>query len=54
MKKILTIAITTAAIVTTAAVAYAAINHNRKAKELRIPDATIDMNDHDIETVTKE
>ena len=53
MKKILTIAITTAAIVGTAAVAYAAINRNRKAKELRIPDDPIDMADHDIELVTE-
>ena len=53
MKKILTIAITTAAIVGTAAVAYAAINHNRKAKEMRVPDTNIDMDDHDIETITE-
>lgn len=53
MKKILAIAITTAAIVGTAAVAYAAINHNRKAKEMRVPDAAIELDDHDIETVTE-
>lgn len=53
MKKILTIAITTAAIVGTAAVAYAAINHNRKTKEMRMPGTAIDMDDHDIETVTE-
>ena len=53
MKKILTIAITTAAIVGAATVAYAAINHNRKAKETRMPNTAIDLDDHDIETVTK-
>lgn len=53
MKKILTIAITTAAIVGTAAVAYAAINHNRKAKELRVPSAEINLDDHDIEAITE-
>lgn len=53
MKKILTIAITTAAIVGTAAVAYAAINHNRKAKGMRVPDGTIDLDDNDIKTVTE-
>ena len=52
MKKILTIAITTAAIVGTAA-AYAAINHNRKAKEMRMPGTTIDLDDDDIETVAE-
>lgn len=53
MKKILTIAITTAAIVGTAAVAYAAINHNRKAKEMHVPSTEIDPGDHDIVTVVK-
>jgi hypothetical protein len=53
MKKILTIAITTAAVVGTAAVAYAAINHNRKAKEMRVPSTEISLDDHDIETVTE-
>lgn len=53
MKKILTIAITTAAIVGTAAAAYAAINHNRKAKDMRMPSTTIDLDDDDIETVTE-
>lgn len=53
MKKILTIAITTAAIVGTAAAAYAAINHNRKSKEMRMPSTTIDLDYDDIETVTK-
>ena len=53
MKKILTITITTAAIVGTAAVAYAAINHNRKAKEMRVPSTAIELDDHDIETVTE-
>lgn len=51
MKKILTIAITTAAIVGTVAVAYAAIN--RKAKEMRVPSTEISLDDHDIETVTE-
>ena len=53
MKKILTIAITTAAIVGTAAVAYAAINHNLKANEMRVTDAAIELDDRDIETVTE-
>ena len=53
MKKILTIAITTAAIVGTAAAAYAAINHNRKAKEMRMPSTAIDLDDRDIETVAE-
>lgn len=53
MKKILTIAITTAAIVGTAAAAYAAINHNRKAKEMCMPSITIDLDDHDIETIAE-
>lgn len=48
MKKILIIAI-----VGTAAIAYAAINHNRKAKELRVPDTAIDLDDHDIETIAE-
>ena len=53
MKKILTIAITTAAIVGTAAIAYAAINHNRKAKEMRMPSTAIDLDYRDIETVAE-
>ena len=53
MKKILTIAIATAAIVGTAAIAYAATNHNRKAKELRMPDTAIDLDDNDIETIVE-
>lgn len=53
MKKILTIAITTAAIVGTAAVAFAAINHNRKTKEMRVPNTPIDLDERDIETVTE-
>ena len=53
MKKILTIAITTAAIVGTAAAAYAAINHNRKAKEMRMPSTAIDLDGLDIVIVAE-
>lgn len=52
MKKILTIAITTAAVAGAATIAYAALcNHNAK-KEIRVPDHDIPVDESDLEEIT--
>lgn len=53
MKKILTIAITTAAVAGAAAIAYAALRHHSAKKVINAPDHDILVDDSDLEEITK-
>lgn len=53
MKKILTIAVTTAAVAGAAAIAYAALCHHNAKKEIHAPDHDILVDESDLKEITK-